>query len=115
MPRESFPLPPGAHEDTTTVNGVRLHYVAAGEQGSLVLLLHGFPEFWYSWRHQFPALAARYRVVAPDLRGYNLSKKPRDGYDIRTLCDDVAGLIAAFGERGARCRAQRRGSAGRAR
>ena len=59
------------------VGGVRLHYVEAGE-GPLVVLLHGFPEFWYSWRHQIPALvAAGYRVVAPDMRGYNLSDKPR--------------------------------------
>ena len=56
---------------------VRLHYVEAGE-GPLVVLLHGFPEFWFSWRFQIPALvAAGFRVVAPDMRGYNLSSKPR--------------------------------------
>jgi pimeloyl-ACP methyl ester carboxylesterase len=55
---------------------VRLHFVEAG-QGSLVILLHGFSEFWYSWRHQIPALAAAgYHVVAPDMRGYNRSDKP---------------------------------------
>src|SRR6266478_334308 len=60
-----------------TVNGVRLHFVEAGT-GPLVVLLHGFPEFWYSWRHQIPALAsAGFRVLAPDLRGYNESDKPR--------------------------------------
>src|SRR5438552_3168129 len=59
----------GSHR-FATVNGVRLHYVEAGS-GPLVLLLHGFPEFWYSWRHQIPALAAAgFRVLAPDLRGY---------------------------------------------
>ena len=59
------------------VNGVRLHWVEQGE-GPLVVLLHGFPEFWYAWRHQVPALAAAgFRAVAPDLRGYNLSDKPR--------------------------------------
>ena len=58
------------------VNGVRLHWVEQGE-GPLVVLLHGFPEFWYAWRHQIPALAAAgFRAVAPDLRGYNLSEKP---------------------------------------
>ena len=55
---------------------VQLHYVEAGE-GPLVLLLHGFPQFWYQWRHQIPALLeAGFRVVAPDMRGYNISDKP---------------------------------------
>src|SRR5918995_454375 len=55
---------------------VRLHYVEAGE-GPPVVLLHGFPQFWYEWRHQIPALVeAGFRVVAPDMRGYNLSDKP---------------------------------------
>jgi hypothetical protein len=59
------------------VNGVRLHYVEQG-QGPLVVLLHGFPEFWYSWRHQIPALAeAGFRVIASDQRGYNTSEMPR--------------------------------------
>ena len=85
---------------TETVNGIRLHWVEAGD-GPLVVLLHGFPEFWYSWRNQMPALAeAGYRVVAPDLRGYNESDKP-EGYDAYLdgpLSADVAGLIAACGE-----------------
>lgn len=79
---------------------VRLHYVEAGE-GPLVVLLHGFPDFWYTWRHQIPALAAAgYRVVAPDMRGYNLSDKPRGiaPYQIEHLCGDVAGLIRHLGE-----------------
>ncbi len=63
---------------TVHANGVRLHYVEAGT-GPLVLLLHGFPEFWYGWRHQIPALATEgFRVVAPDMRGYNLSQAIRD-------------------------------------
>jgi len=77
------------------VNGVRLHLAEAGT-GPLVLLLHGFPEFHYSWRHQIPALAAAgFRVIAPDLRGYNLSDKPRGvlAYDIDRLVADVLGLI----------------------
>ncbi len=81
------------------VGGVRLHYVEAGE-GPLVVLLHGFPEFWYSWRHQIPALAAAgFRVVAPDMRGYNLSEKPRGWrlYDAALLADDIAGLIRSLG------------------
>lgn len=80
-------------------NGVRFHYVTQGpDDGPLVLLLHGFPEHWYSWRHQIPALAeAGFRVVAPDLRGYNLSDKPARGYDIKTLTRDVHALIRALG------------------
>ena len=81
-PRETAPLPPGAEEGYLSANGVRLHYVATGD-GPLTLLLHGFPEFWYSWRAQLPALAAAgRRAVALDLRGYNLSAKPPYGYDV---------------------------------
>ncbi len=84
------------HRDIIT-NGIRMHYVMQGE-GPLVVLLHGFPEFWYSWRHQIPALAeSGYTVVAPDLRGYNESDKPRRGYDVATLLCDIAGLITGLG------------------
>ncbi len=79
--------------------GVRLHYVEQGE-GPLVLLLHGFPEHWYSWRHQIPALAgAGFRAVAPDLRGYNLSDKPAGlrPYRMERLVDDVRALVRHFG------------------
>lgn len=81
------------------VNGIRLHYVEAGA-GPAVLLLHGFPEFWYSWRHQIPALAAAgFRVLAPDLRGYNLSDKPRGvaNYGLQHLVGDVEGLVRDTG------------------
>lgn len=99
--RETFALTSGLRESTVSVNGVRLHVVAAGESGPLVVLLHGFPEFWYSWRQQLPVLANGRRVIAPDLRGYNLSDKPHGvhSYDLATLCDDVAGLVDAYGER----------------
>lgn len=79
---------------------VRLHYVEAGE-GPLVVLLHGFPEFWYGWRAQIPALAAAgFHVVAPDMRGYNLSSRPSGvaAYEMRHLTRDVSDLIH---ERGA--------------
>jgi len=81
-------------------NGVRLHCAVDGE-GPLVIFLHGFPECWYSWRHQLAALAPRFRVVAPDLRGYNDSDKPPgvDAYALPELIADVRGLIEAFGER----------------
>ncbi|HEX8000236.1 MAG TPA: alpha/beta hydrolase [Pyrinomonadaceae bacterium] len=83
------------------VGGVRLHYAQRGEGERLVLLLHGFPEFWYSWRHQLQALSDRYTVVAPDLRGYNLSDKPErvEDYRMPLLVDDVTGLIRHFGAR----------------
>ncbi len=85
------------HRDIIT-NGIRMHYVIQGE-GPLVVLLHGFPEFWYSWRHQIPFLAEHgYTVVAPDLRGYNGTDKPRRGYDVPTLIRDVAGLIKGLGQ-----------------
>lgn len=95
--REAALLPPGCVEDYLTANGVRLHAVTAGS-GPLVLLLHGYPEFWYSYRYQLPALAQTHRVVALDLRGYNLSDKPTTGYDIATLCDDLRGAIEALGD-----------------
>jgi epoxide hydrolase 4 len=78
---------------------VRLHYVEAGS-GPLVVLLHGFPEFWYSWRFQFPMLApASFRVVAPDMRGYNHSEKPPrvEDYRVEFLGRDVVRLIRACG------------------
>ena len=87
-----------AHREAT-VNGVRLHYVEAGS-GPLVILLHGFPEFWYAWAPQIPTLVgAGYRVVAPDLRGYNLSEKPVgvEPYRIETVTDDVVGLVRHLG------------------
>jgi pimeloyl-ACP methyl ester carboxylesterase len=83
------------------VNGVRLHYVEVGS-GPPVILLHGFPEFWYSWRHQLPALAqAGLRAVAPDLRGYNLSDKPPGvrSYRLDLLVGDLVGLIRHLGDR----------------
>ena len=90
--------PGGAHR-YADLGHIRLHYVEAGE-GPLVVLLHGFPEFWYSWRHQIPALAAAgYHVVAPDMRGYNLSAKPRSvgAYRMGNLTRDVAALIRHCG------------------
>lgn len=82
-------------------NGSRFHIAEAGE-GPLVLLLHGFPEFWWAWRRQIPALAdAGFRVVAVDLRGYGASDKPPRGYDAYTMAADVVGLVRALGERDA--------------
>lgn len=85
--------------DFAQIGGVRLHYATAGSGEKLVLLLHGFPECWYSWRHQILALSDQYTVVAPDMRGYNLSDKPPrvEDYGIENLVDDVTGLIRHFG------------------
>lgn len=81
-------------------NGITLHVAAAGpEDGPLIVLLHGFPEFWFGWKNQIKPLAdAGYRVIAPDQRGYNLSDKPDgiDAYRIDTLRDDIIGLITQF-------------------
>ena len=81
------------------VNGIRLHYAESGSGGDLVLLLHGFPEFWYSWKKQLIALSEHFHVVAPDMRGYNLSDRPQqvEEYKIDKLVLDVIGLIDHFG------------------
>lgn len=79
-------------------NGVKLHYVSQGE-GKLMLMLHGFPEFWYSWRHQITEFASDYHVVALDLRGYNQSDKPQEleAYQISELVADIRGVIRGLG------------------
>jgi pimeloyl-ACP methyl ester carboxylesterase len=81
---------------TATVKDVRLHYVRAGE-GDPVLLLNGWPQTWYSWRHVIPALAERYTVIAPDLRGLGASSKPDGGYDTDNVADDIHELAASLG------------------
>ena len=82
-------------------NGIRLHVVQAGPKSGIpVVLLHGFPEFYYGWRKQIPALAeAGCRVIVPDQRGYNLSNKPKGvkNYNVSLLVDDIIGLIDALG------------------
>ena len=80
------------------VNNIRMHYVTQGK-GPLMLMIHGFPEFWYSWRHQIPEMAKRFKVVAPDMRGYNQTEKPVGvgQYRLDVLTADVAGLIKALG------------------
>ena len=93
---------PWRHRDISA-NGARFHVTECGPaDGPLVLLLHGFPEFWWCWRDQLVALgAAGYRAVAPDLRGYGASDKPPRGYDAYTLAADVAGMVRALGARDA--------------
>src|SRR5260370_22083697 len=84
---------------TIETNGIRMHLAEAGE-GPLVVLCHGFPESWYSWRHQLPALAAAgFHAVAPDMRGYAQSDRPEaiDQYTLLHLLGDMVGLIDALG------------------
>src|SRR5260370_33773214 len=76
-------------------NGIRMHYVGQGS-GPLVVLCHGWPESWYSWRHQIPALvAAGFRVIAPDQRGYGQTDRPEpiESYNILNLVGDIVGLV----------------------
>jgi pimeloyl-ACP methyl ester carboxylesterase len=89
---------PWRHRDVTA-SGLRFHVAEHGpSDGPLVLLLHGFPEFWWSWRHQLLALGdAGFHAVAPDLRGYGGTDKPPRGYDPYTLANDIAGLVRALG------------------
>lgn len=90
---------PGVTQRRVSTNGVELNIAEAGT-GPLVLLLHGFPESWYSWRHQFaPLAAAGYHVVAPDMRGYGQSDKPHDiaAYNQVEVVNDVIGLVSALG------------------
>jgi pimeloyl-ACP methyl ester carboxylesterase len=86
--------------ETVATNGINLRVALAGK-GPLVLLVHGWPEGWYSWRHQIPFLVETgYRVAAPDVRGYGGSDKPKaiEAYSIKELCADIAGLVTALGE-----------------
>ena len=89
----------GIREGYAEVGDVELHYIEAGD-GPLVVLLHGFPEFWYGWREQIsPLVKAGFRVVAPDMRGYNLSSKPAEftDYTADKPAADIAGLIRELG------------------
>lgn len=78
------------------VNGIRIHYVTEGK-GLPVVLLHGWPQTWFQWRKIMPILSEHYTVVAPDLRGYGDSDKPRDGYDKRTMASDIRELMHHLG------------------
>ena len=91
-------LPANWEHKFIQTNGINLHYVTCG-QGKLMLMLHGFPEFWYSWRHQIAEFVQDYQVVALDLRGYNDSDKPQgvEAYAMSELLKDVQGVITGLG------------------
>jgi pimeloyl-ACP methyl ester carboxylesterase len=82
------------------VNNIRLHYVTAGK-GKLIMFLHGFPEFWYEWKNQLVEFGQDYQVVAPDMRGYNLSSRPADveQYRMRYLVEDIRALAEHLGRK----------------
>jgi len=102
LKEESMPLltaskmPDGFVEKTIQVNGIAVNY-AVGGTGPAVVLIHGYPQTWYSWRKIMPALAGRYTVIAPDLRGSGGSDAPESGYDKATLAEDVHQLLVALG------------------
>ncbi len=89
-------MPATPQHHTVTANGIKQHWVEAG-QGPPVMLLHGFPETWYAWRKQIPVLAEHYRLIVPDLRGYGETEKPASGYDKRTMAADIRALMEHLG------------------
>src|SRR5258708_2338270 len=91
---------PMLQDQYAEVNGVRLHYVKAGK-GPLIVFLHGFPEFWYEWKHQLEDFGKDHLAVAPDMRGYNLSAKPSevDQYQMKYLVEDVRALANHLGHK----------------
>ncbi len=99
-PLNAAGLPKGTEDRFAQVNGIRLHYVKMGA-GPLLILLHGWPETWYEWHKVMPALATKFSVVAPDLRGLGLSEKTQTGYDKNTIANDIAALIKHLGAKSA--------------
>jgi len=87
-------------DEYADVNGVRLHYVTAGK-GKLIMFVHGFPEFWYEWKHQLAEFGRDYQAVAPDMRGYNLSSKPADldQYQVKYMVEDLRALAEKLGHK----------------
>ena len=91
-------VPVGFHSRRYAVNGIELHAVTGG-RGPALVLLAGWPETWYAWRLVMPALATRFSVIAPDLRGQGDSERPSTGYDTRTLAADIHALVRELGHR----------------
>ena len=81
---------------TTRINGINIHYVVEGD-GDPVLFLHGWPEFWYSWRNQINAFSGQYQVIVPDMRGFGHSDKPFYGYETKTAASDMYELVRQLG------------------
>ncbi|WP_042264063.1 alpha/beta fold hydrolase [Paraburkholderia heleia] len=88
------PILPGFTHRFATIEGIRLHYVIGGNKdGETVVLLAGYPESWFAWRKVMPLLAARYRVIAPDLPGQGDSDRPQGGYDTQSLATSLHALL----------------------
>src|SRR3954469_2569929 len=93
---EPPPVPGVIHEDVD-IPGVRVHVALAGaEAAPALVLVHGWPQHWWAWRHVIPALSARYRVIAADLRGHGWSDAPRDGYEKEQPASDLLALLDAM-------------------
>ena len=92
----SMPQVPGVEHRYAAVDGFRMHYAEAGA-GEPLILQHGFPQHWWMWRNQIPALAERYRLIVPDLRGYGWSEAPRSGYEKGRFARDVIALMDHLG------------------
>lgn len=93
------PALPGFEHGFRTIDGLRLHYVSGGDPArSTLVLLAGFPQSWFAWRHVMAALADRFHIIAPDLPGQGDSDRPQDGYDTRTVATRVHALLQALGK-----------------
>src|SRR6188472_750291 len=86
-----------SHHMASVNGGVQIHYVIGGHGGDPIVLLHGWPQTWYEWRHVMPALAKNYTVIVPDLRGLGDSSKPITGYDGKTTAQDIYQLVSQLG------------------
>ncbi len=96
LPRFPFPEVDGVRHRTLTVNGVEFHLAEAGA-GQPLLMLHGWPQHWYEWRHLIGALQDDYHIICPDLRGFGWSAAPAAGYEKEQLVDDILGILDALG------------------
>jgi pimeloyl-ACP methyl ester carboxylesterase len=91
-----LPVVPGVDHKIVETSRLRMHVARAGEAGPPLVLLHGWPQNWYAWRHVIPRFAERYRVICPDLRGLGWTEAPSDGYDDESLASDVLALLDAL-------------------
>jgi haloacetate dehalogenase len=87
---------PITEHHTSKINGIKMHYVLAGD-GPPVVLLHDFPETWFAWRHQIAALSSQHRLIVPDQRGYGATEKSATSYDKRTMARDIHELMRHLG------------------
>jgi hypothetical protein len=94
--RSSMSADDSLEHHSAHLNGIKQHYVRAGS-GPAVMLLHGWPQTWYEWRHVIGLLGTEFTVVAPDLRGFGYSSKPASGYDATTIAADLTALSAHLG------------------